>query len=257
VLDVVGDPAVAANTRDALIEMVDEEMESEMKLDQGERHALDFLLREDDMGEEDIKIELCHFLLKGRDSLGRALKCLATALSMYPDVRKGIEEEVAKLDASGSLPYSVHGNMLYTGQVIKEVKRLNDIGPLAWRIVTEDVKIGDTAVAAGTRVALSATQTHQDGTQYENPTAFEPLRYSKDRAEDKKNSGWCFTPHGTGVAGKVHRCPAEAFTTQVLKVFALLVSSKCKWVPSEGQDFTPDDSLTPKDGLLWQLSAPA
>jgi len=251
VLDVVGDPAVFANTRDALVEMVDEEMESEMKMEDG-KHALDILL-EGEMKMEDIKIEVCHFLLKGRDSLGRALKSFAVALTQHADARKGVEEEVVKVGSE--IGYSAAGSMVFTGQVIKEVKRLNELGPLAWRIVTEDVKIGETALPAGTRIALSATQTHQDGAQYADPGKFDPARFGKERAEDKKNSGWCFSAHGTGVASKVHRCPAEKFTTQVLKIFALLVSTKCSWTASEGQDLTCDDQMTPKGGLEWKITA--
>merc|ERR1711939_529200 len=253
VLDVAGDPAVSAAVRDALLEMIDEEMESEQDLTQGDsRHALDFLL-EGALDVEDMKVELCHFLLKGRDSLGRALKSFALALAQHADARKGVEEEVAKV--GGSLAYSSAGSMVVTGQVIKEVKRLNPLGPLGWRIVTEDIKLGETQISAGTRVALTAMQTHHDAAQYEDAAKFDPSRFGKDRAEDKKNSGWCFVPHGTGVKNKVHRCPAEDFVTQVLKLFALVISSKCSWTVVEGQDHTLDESLTPKDGLMFNFKA--
>merc|ERR1711959_306203 len=69
--DVSGDPAVSAAVRDALMEMVDEEMEAENKLVDGQT-ALDFML-EGEMDMEDMKIELCHFLIAGRDGLARAL----------------------------------------------------------------------------------------------------------------------------------------------------------------------------------------
>merc|ERR1711959_748981 len=114
--------------------MIDEEMEAENTLDGSNRHALDFLL-EGALDVEDMKVELCHFLLKGRDSLGRALKSFALALAQHADARKGVEEEVTKV--GGGLEYSAAGSMIYTGQVIKEVKRLNPLGPLGWRIVTE------------------------------------------------------------------------------------------------------------------------
>jgi len=233
--------------RDALMEMIDEEMESEQKITEDGQHALDFLL-EGEMDIDDMKVELCHFLLKGRDCLGRALKCFAVELSRHADVRQKVEEEAIRVGSE--LAYTAAGSMVYTGQVIKEVKRLHPIGPLAWRVATEDVKLGTIQVAAGTRVALASMETHQDSSQYEDPTKFDPSRY-KERAEDKKNNGWCFVPHGTGVKDKVHRCPAEEFTTQVLKIFALIMSNTCQWKAQEDQDFTLDSSLTPKDGLQF------
>lgn len=247
VLDVAGDPAVSAAVRDALMEMIDEEMEGEQSIVDDGQHALDFLL-EGEMDIDDMKVELCHFLLKGRDCLARALKCFAVELSRHEDVRQKVEEEAMKVGSD--LSYSAAGSMIYTGHVIKEVKRLHPIGPLAWRVATEDVKLGTIQVAAGTRIALASTETHQDSSQYEEPTKFDPSRY-KDRAEDKKNSGWCFIPHGTGVKDKVHRCPAEEFTNQVLKIFALIMSTTCQWKPQEDQDFTLDSSLTPADGLQF------
>merc|ERR1711988_567578 len=92
VLDVTGDPAVSAAVRVALIEMIDEEMEQEANPSEGGRHALDFML-EGGMELDDMKIELCHFLLKGRDSLGRALKCFALALTQHDSVKQKVEEE--------------------------------------------------------------------------------------------------------------------------------------------------------------------
>ena len=85
---------MSAAVRDALLEMIDEEMESEMQIgDAEDEHALDFLMQ-GEMNLEDIKIELAHFLLKGRDSLGRALKCFMLAMCQEEAVRQGVEEEV-------------------------------------------------------------------------------------------------------------------------------------------------------------------
>jgi len=253
-LSVSGDPAVSAAVRDALLEMIDEEMESEMQIgDAEDEHALDFLMQ-GEMNLEDIKIELAHFLLKGRDSLGRALKCFMLAMCQEEAVRQGVEEEVAKVTAE-SEDYAVHGNMVYTGQVIKEVKRAHQLGPLAWRVVTEDTKVGDTQIIAGTRVVLSPAETHKDAKQYTDPDKFDPARFMKDRAEDKQNQGWCYVAHGAGVVGKGHRCPAEQFTAQAMKHFAIVMSTKCNWTTVDGQDFTLDDSLTPKDQLHLQIIA--
>ena len=80
-------------------------------------------------------------------------------------------------------------------------------------------------IPAGTHVALSHGLTHSDEIQYNDPTKFDPSRFSVERSEDKQNSGWIYIPHGTGVAAKSHRCPAELFTTQVLKVFASALST--------------------------------
>lgn len=255
VLDVAGDPAVASAIRDALIEEIDEEMEAEMQMGDVEDHiALDFLLK-GGMDVEEIKIELAHFLLKGRDSLGRLLKCFAVALCQHPNVRDEVEKEVAKVASEASPSHDVHGNMVYTGKVIKEVKRLNPLGPLAWRVVAEDIKLGETQVMAGTRVVLASTVTNQDGNQYEDPEKFDCDRFGKDRGEDKKNNGWCYVPHGTGVVGKVHRCPAEAFTAQVLKAFAIVMTNKCNWKAVEGQDFSLDDCCSPKDLLQMEINS--
>lgn len=181
---------------------------------------------------------------------------MALALSQHADVKQAVEEEVTGL---GEIDFKTCGkwvgNMVYTGKVIREVKRLHPLGPLAWRVSTEDIKVGETQITAGTRVVLSTMDTHQDPAQYPEPEKFDCARYTKDRAEHAKNAGYCYVPHGTGVIGKVHRCPAETFTAQVMKAFAIVMTTKCSWKAVDGQDFTLDDALTPKDGLHLEVSA--
>jgi len=197
-------------------------------------------------------VDLTTYLLKGRDILARELKGFALVLCQEAEVRKKVEAEVAKV---GGTNYSVAGSMVETGRVIKEVKRLHPVAPMPWRILTQDISIGQTLILTGTRVCLAYHETHQDPNNFTEPTKCDPDRFTKERAEDKKNSGWCYIPHGTGVMAKVHRDPAEAFFAQVTKAFALVLTTKCEWTAVSGQDYGRSEDLVFVGPLSMQIKA--
>jgi len=143
--------------------------------------------------------------------------------------------------------------MVETGRVIKEVRRMYPVCPMPWRILTQDITVGSTVINAGTRVCLAYHETHQDASQYTDPAKCDPDRFGKDRAEDKKNSGWCYIPYGTGVVEKVHRCPTETLFANVVKAFAITFTKKCDWSAVPGQDFSLNDDLSFAGSLQMQI----
>ena len=198
-----------------------------------------------------MKIDLAHYLFKGRDCLARELKAFVHTLCTEAGVRQKVEEEVAKVAATAA-EWGVAGKMVETGRVIKEVKRMHPVTPMPWRTLTTDVTVGSTLIQAGSRVCLAYHETHQDAGQYTEPAKCDPDRFSVDRAEDKKNNGWCYVPHGTGVMGKVHRCPAEVFFAQTAKILAIALAQKCSWTGTGGQ---LDADLTLTGALQLDIKA--
>jgi len=61
--------------------------------------------------------------------------------------------------------------------------------------------------------------------QFNEPEKFDTQRFNKDRAEDKKNNGWGWCPHGTNTKTKGHRCASEELNYNTLKMFAAAVAS--------------------------------
>jgi len=234
------DPVVSAGVRDAVLEKIDEELEHDMVIaghDAEATNALDILI-EGGLDMEEMKIDLLHYLFKGRDCLARELKALMLSFCKEAATRKVVEDEINQT-AAPTIDFEIAGGMVATRRVLKEVRRMYPINPMPWRVLTQDISVGETLIHAGTRVCLAYHETHQDGTQYTEPAKWDPERFSQDRAEDKKNSGWCYIPYGTGVLGKVDRCPADAWFAQVAKVFAFVLTKKCQWNVVEGQDLTP------------------
>jgi len=238
--------------------MIDEEMDNDMDIAGGPAEgscALDFLL-EGSLELEAMKIDLAHYLFKGRDCLARELKAFVHTLCTESSVRERVEAEVAKLATEGAAgDWKVAGSMVETNRVCKEVKRIHPVTPMPWRTLTTDLKVGSTLIQSGSRVCLAYHETHQDGAQYNEPTKCDPDRFSVERAEDKKNNGWCYVPHGTGVMGKVHRCPAEPFFAQTLKVLAITLANNCSWTAAAGQDFSLNDDLTFAGPLMMDMKA--
>ena len=53
---------------------------------------------------------------------------------------------------------------------------------------------------------------------------FDMTRFSKERAEDKKNSGFCWLPYGTGSKTKGHRCASEKLQESIIKMFGVMAA---------------------------------
>jgi len=249
--DAIEDPSVSKTVHDAVTKIVDEQMDQEVAMgDEAEDHqsVLDVLLT-GSLTVEEATVDLVYYLFKGRDCLARELKGFVHTLCTEAAARKIVEEEVAKIEAT-TVDAQVAGSMSQTKKVIKEVRRMYPVNPMPWRVLTKDTTVGETVIPAGTKICLAYHETHQDSTQYTNPTKCDPERFSKDRGEDKKNSGWCYVPYGTGVLGKVDRCPTDEFFAQVVKAFAFVLAKKCKWEPIAGQDLTLNADLAFDKPLL-------
>ena len=91
-------------------------------------------------------------------------------------------------------------------------------------------------------VCLAVPLLHNDPSQYENPekcvrgklldpteecmfARFDMTRFSKERAEDTKNSGFCWLPYGTGSKTKGHRCASEKLQESIIKMFGVMAEN--------------------------------
>ena len=122
-------------------------------------------------------------------------------------------------------------------------------------VSTNDFKNGMTleldgvSVPAGWTLIWTVHPTHVTHGVYSNAAAFDPDRFSAERAEEQRHEH-AFVPQGAG-AMTGHRCPGLDYATWFMEVFAVVLLRNHTWdLPP--QDFTLDYSKTPpepKDGL--------
>jgi len=201
-----------------------------------------------ELSDDDAALELHHIVIAGFIVFAE-LGSIVQQLTAHPDVRARLADEIASKAPSGPLTLETLMAMPYLLQVVNEVKRLTPIVAAVFGKAKKALDFEGVSVPAGWMVMWAVTPSHVAQSSYTNPTAFDPDRFSPERAEDKRHEH-AFAPQGAGPATG-HRCPGLDFATYIMEIFAVVLLRGYKWsIPP--QNFEMDYSKTPpepKDGL--------
>jgi cytochrome P450 len=192
------------------------------------------------LSDEEAALELHHIVIAGF-IVWAELASIVRQLTLHPDVRDRLAQEVRSSASYASMPYLM--------QVVNEVKRLCPIVPVVFGKTKAPMAIDDVTVPAGWMVLFALMPSHGTHGVYTSPERFDPDRFSPERAEDKRHEH-AFVPQGAGAATG-HRCPGLDLATFMMAVFTATLLRGYRWeLPP--QDFELDWSKTPpemKDGL--------
>jgi cytochrome P450 len=200
------------------------------------------------LSDDDAALELHHIVIAGfivYAELGSTIQ----QLTAHPDVRAKLAAQIAATSPHGPLSPEILMTMPYLLQVVNEVKRLCPIVPAVFGKTKAPLHLDGYSVPAGWMVMWPVTPSHVALSAYTNPTAFDPDRFSPERAEEKRHEH-AFAPQGAGPATG-HRCPGLDFATYIMEVFAVVLLRGYTWeLPP--QNYEIDFSKTPpeaKDAL--------
>jgi cytochrome P450 len=200
------------------------------------------------LSDDEAALELHHMVIAGFIVYGE-LCAMAQQLAAHADVRTRLTAEIAANAPDGALSLESLMRMPYLLQVVNEVKRLCPIIPAVFGKTKVPMQLDGVSVPAGWMVMWAVTPSHIGQSVYSNPTAFDPDRFSPERAEQTRHEH-AFAPQGAGPATG-HRCPGLDFATYFMEVFAVVLLRGFSWTFPE-QDYALDFSRTPpepKDGL--------
>lgn len=149
------------------------------------------------MTDEQLRAELGIIIGAGQETTSNALTWTFYLLSEHPEVEARLVET---LDATlgGRLPeVSDLPNLTYLEWVVKESMRLY---PPAWAVSTrqaiEDDEILGYHIPKGRGVMILPWVLHRDPRFWEQPLAFDPLRFSPERSADRHK--FAYIPFGGG-----------------------------------------------------------
>jgi cytochrome P450 len=206
------------------------------------------------LSDHDATLELHHIVIAGFIVYAE-LGSIVRQLTDHPDVRAKLAAEIAATAPNGPLTLEKLMAMPYLLQVVNEVKRLTRIVPAVFGKTRMALEFDGVSVPAGWTVMWAVTPSHVAQSLYTNPTAFDPDRFSPERAEDQKHEH-AFVPQGAGPATG-HRCPGLDLATYIMEVFAVVLLRSYSWqLPP--QSFEMDFSKTPpepKDALRATVTA--
>ncbi|NBU98855.1 MAG: cytochrome P450 [Spirochaetia bacterium] len=181
--------------------VVDEIILERRKSGGGQGDLMDFLMftKDEETGEtmtdSQIRDEVLTFLLAGHETTSNALSWTFYLLSLHPDIRNKVREEVYPVMRTG-LGYSSLENLPYTRNVIQEAMRLY---PPIWIIERTPIKddiIGGYKIPAGSVVSISINSLHKDKDYWTNPEGFDPERFNPENSAGRH--GYSYLPFGGG-----------------------------------------------------------
>jgi cytochrome P450 len=212
------------------------------------------LTSEATLSDDDAALELHHIVIAGFIVFAE-LGSIVQQLTAHPDVRAKLAAEVEAVSPSGPLTLQTLMSMPYLLQVVNEVKRLTPIVAAVFGKTKKPLEFDGVSIPAGWMVIWAVTPSHVAQSHYTNPTAFDPDRFSTERAEEKRHEH-AFAPQGAGPETG-HRCPGLDFATYIMEIFAVVLLRGYSWqLPP--QNFEKDFSKTPpepKDGVLATVTA--
>ena len=146
------------------------------------------------MSETLLRDESITTFLAGHETTARTMTFTWYALASSPQVTARLHEELDRV-LGGRVPTADDLRRLpYTLHVVMEVLRLYPAAPFYVRDATEPDQIGGFDVPAGTGVMLSPYYSHRHPQFWENPEAFDPDRWTREREAQNR----AFHPFGAG-----------------------------------------------------------
>ena len=241
----------AINTMKSL---VDELILERRKSGGGQGDLMDFLMftKDEETGEtmtdSQIRDEVLTFLLAGHETTSNALSWTFYLLSLHPDIRNKVREEVYPVMRTG-LGYGSLEHLPYTKNVIQEAMRLY---PPIWMIERSPIKddvVGGYDVPAGSVLSVGINSIHRHKDFWINPEGFDPDRFNPENSSGRH--GFSYLPFGGGP----RICIGNHFAMmEAILILATLVHHyDFNLTPLSKVEKNPVITLRPKYGIQMTL----
>ena len=148
------------------------------------------------MSDRDLADNLLTFITAGHETTALALTWTFYLLDRHPAVAERVLAEFAAVTGGGALRPDHVGELAYTRQVLQEAMRLYPPAPVIVRQASEDLRLGDEQVAAGSTVYIPVYAIHRHRLIWEEPDRFDPDRFAPEAAAARHR--YAYLPFGAG-----------------------------------------------------------
>ena len=163
--------------------------------------------------DEAVRDHIIFLLFAAHDTTTSTLCSIVYALAKNPEWQQRLREEYAAI-GKDQLDYDDLNKLDDSKLVFKEALRMYPPVPAIPRRTLKDMDIFGYHVPKNTAVAISPLLTHYMEEYWSNPNDFDPERFSKERAEDKRHF-FQWVPFGGGA----HKCLGLNFAEVQTKLF--------------------------------------
>ncbi|KAF5292053.1 hypothetical protein FQR65_LT11319 [Abscondita terminalis] len=212
---------------------------------------LDLLIELSENGTEfrnqELRDEVMTFIVAGSDTNASIISYLFMVLGMYPEVQQKLYEEIIDvLGPSRPVEHTDLKNFEYMTRILKETFRLFPPAPFIARALTEDIKLDECTLPAGSSALINIIAMHRDPSVYPEPLKFDPDRFLKEEVAKRHPYSWL--PFSGGprncIGSNYAYMSIKAVIASVVRKFKF--SSKYKKI--EDIDLKAELMLKPVDG---------
>jgi cytochrome P450 len=187
-----------------------------------------------------VRDEIMTLLLTGHDTTAAAMTWILYVLARHPELQEQAREEARVHERADGLGW--------LRQIVDETLRVYPVAPGFSRMAIADDVVCGVAIAAGTKVELSAYATHRHPDFWPEPERFDPHRFDAERTIDP----FAYVPFGKGP----RTCVGKDLALQqlVLGTAALLRRLRFDLVDDAPPAPFATITLKPKGGLRLRVT---
>ena len=191
-------------------------------------------------------------MMAAHDTITSSATSLIYLLAKNPEWQAKLRDEIYSvtggLDAQGQsrpIAYDDLGKLELTEMAFKEALRLIPPVPSMPRRALKDFEFDGYTIPAGTQCGINIAMTHIMEEYWDEPSRFDPLRFTPDRVKARHKYAW--VPFGGGA----HMCLGLHFAYMQIKVLMVHILSQYEIEIAEGYDpaWKPWPIPQPRDGL--------
>ena len=196
-------------------------------------------------------------MMAAHDTITSSATSLVWLLAKHPEWQERLRGEIAAVTggvgADGrprNLAYEDLGKLDLTEMAFKEALRFVPPVPSMPRRALRSFEFGGYRIPAGTHVGINIYHTHHDAEYWDDPSSFDPMRFTPDKVKARHKYAW--VPFGGGA----HMCLGLHFAYMQVKILLAHLLPRYRIELTDGDpDWQPWPIPKPKDGLRITLSA--
>nr|UVC58038.1 CYP706V7 protein [Isodon rubescens] len=155
------------------------------------------------LGIKQIKGMLVDILIGGTDTTSTTVEWVMTQLLRHPKVMKKVQQELDEVVGMNNIVEETHmPKLVYLDAVIKETMRLNPIGPLIARTLSQSCTVGGYTIPKDSSVFVNVWSLQRDPVAWDDPSEFKPERFLEGggagNPADFSSNNFNFIPFGSG-----------------------------------------------------------
>uniref|UniRef100_A0A182Q0H2 Cytochrome P450 n=1 Tax=Anopheles farauti TaxID=69004 RepID=A0A182Q0H2_9DIPT len=214
---------------------------------------LDLLLEGSGLSDLAIREEVDTFIIGGHDTTAAAMAWILYLLGAAPAIQERVIQEIDGVmggDRDRRPTMAELNEMRYLECCIKEGLRLYPSIPVIGRRLTEDVRVDNYTIPAGTTAMIVVYELHRDASVFSNPDKFNPDHFLPENCHGRHP--YAYIPFSAGprncIGQKFAILEEKSVISAVLRKFRIEAVNR-----REDVQLLCDLVLRPKDGLTVRL----